>query len=516
LAEQAVEAFPKLVRLTSGEWAGRPFALEGWQADDIVRPTFGWRREDGTRRYRRVIVFVPKKNGKTEMAAGLGLVVTYADGELGGQGYCLATNRDQARIVFEKMSAMVAMSPALAKHFTPLKTAIWCAQLNNAIKPLTGKPQGKHGLEPSLIIGDEVHEWPDSELYDFVRTGAASRRQPLEFLISTAGVRQGFGWELWQHCQRVLAGEVDDPETLIVIYAAGQDDDWTDPAVWAKANPNFGVSVKEAYLAAEVAKARDNPRLENTFRRYHLNQWTEQLVRWIQMEKWGSVGTRWAAPEFESELEGQPCFIGLDLSSTTDLSAACLWFPPHGERQQWRKLTRVWMPADNVAVAVRRDHVGYDQWIASGAMRTTPGNTVDYGFIREAVLDDCSRFDVQAIGLDPFNAHQFAQQLQNDDGLPVVYVRQGFLSLNAPTKEFERLVLSGLVDHGGHPVARWCVGNAAVATDAAGSIKPAKDKSTGRIDTVAADIDALAVWLASRGPISNPWDDPDFSLSGNG
>jgi phage terminase large subunit-like protein len=232
------------------------------------------------------------------------------------------------------------------------------------------------------------------------------------------------------------------------------------------------------------------------------------------MDKWGPLDTRWSSPEFEGELFGQRCFMGIDLSSTTDLSAATLWFPPTDDRPQWRKLTRAWMPAESVAEAVRRDHANYDRWIEQGALLTTPGNTIDYGFIRESVLADCERFDVQAIGLDPFNAHQFAQQLLNDDGLPVVYVRQGFLSLNAPTKEFERLVLSGKVDHGGHPVARWCVGNVAVITDAAGSIKPAKHKSTGRIDVVAADIDALAVWLAQQGPAFNPWDDPEFSLKG--
>lgn len=511
-AEAAVQFFPQHLRFTKGEWAGRPFALEQWEADDIIRPAFGWKRKDGTRRYRRVVVWVPRKNGKTELAAGVSLIALLADGEIGAEVYAIAKDEKQARIVFNAATAMASQSPTLSQHVQPLKTAIYCPELNSSFKPLTGKAAGKHGLNPHGIIGDEVHEWPDAELYTFVHQGTAARRQPIEFLISTAGVRQGYGWELWQECQQILSGERDDPETLVVIYAAGDEDDWTDPATWAKANPNLGVSVKLEYLQTECERAQESPRLENDFRRYHLNQWTEQLVRWLPMDKWGPVADDWAERGYEDELLGQPCFGGIDLSSTTDLSAWCLWFPPTEGRPRWRKLTRAFMPAETVPVAERRDRAPYQQWVAKGAMLTTPGNVVDYDFIGAQVMADCERFEVQKIGLDPFNATQFAITMQNN-GVPIVFVRQGFLSLNAPTKELEKLVLSGMVEHGGHPVARWCAGNAATQMDPAGSIKPAKDKSTGRIDTIAADVNALAVWLDGQGGQAfNPWDDPDFSL----
>ncbi len=494
-ADIAVDWFGRNLCLTSGEWAGQPFVLDDWQAVRIIRPLFGWKRADGTRRYRRVVVWLPRKNGKSELAAGVGLFALTCDNERGGQGYCLARNRDQARIVFSKAAAMVELSPSLKEHLQPYQTSIYCPALMSALKPLTGSAKGKHGLEPHVIIGDEVHEWEDDELYNFVRMGSASRRQPIEFLISTAGTRKGFGWELWQYCQRVIDGEIADDDTLIVIYAADPDDDWKDPAVWAKANPGFGKSVKADYLEAKCIEAQASPRLENDFKRYHLNIWTEQAVRWIQMDRWGPVGTDWAATEFEAELEGADCYAGIDLSSTTDLSALCLWFPPSGDRKKWRKLTRAFVPADNMAERIRMDRVPFDQWLARGAIFATPGNVIDYDFIKEQLFRDASRFRIKAVGIDPFLATQLAIQLQAE-GLNVQFVRQGFLSLSAPSKEFERLVLSDMVDHGGHPVARWCVGNAAIATDAAGNIKPAKDKSTERIDVVAADINALACALA--------------------
>lgn len=497
-ADAAVGFFGTHLRLTDAEWAGKPFVLEAWQADEIVRPAFGWKRKDGTRRYRRVIVWVPRKNGKTELAAGVSLIALTADGEMGGQVYSIAKDKDQARIVFAKAQAMVNMSPTLSQHLECFKPSIYCAELAASFKPLSGSSSGKHGLSPSGIIGDEVHEWPDGDLYTFVHQGTAARRQPIEFLISTAGNRTGYGWELWDYCQKVLAGDIDDPETLIVIYAADPEDDWTDPATWAKANPNLGVSVKQDYLEAECRKAQESPRLENDFKRYHLNIWTEQAVRWLPLDKWGALDTRWAQPSFEAELEHEECFAGVDLSSTTDLTAYCLWFPPTDDRPRWRKLTRAFVPEDNIPIRVRRDRAPYDQWLRAGALKATPGNVIDYDFVKASIYDDAARFRIMGIGLDPFLATQLAIQLQAEGGLPVQMVRQGFLSLSAPSKELERLVLSEMVDHGGHPVARWCAGNVAVATDPAGNIKPDKSKSTERIDVIAADVNALALAIAGE------------------
>lgn len=524
-AEAAVAFFPRYLRLTTGEWAGRPFALEGWQADDIIRPLFGWKRKDGTRRYRRCYVWVPRKNGKTELAAGVALLALIADGEMGGQVFSIAADEKQAKLVFDKATAMVGWSPELSKFLTCFKTSIYCADLAAAFKPLSGNPRGKHGLNMSGLIGDEIHEWRDADLYTFVHQSAAARRQPIEFLISTAGTREGYGWEAWDYCLKVAGSEIDDPETLVVIYAADPEADWTSPETWAAANPNYPISPKHDYLEAECREARESPRKENDFKRYHLNIWTEQAVRWLSMEAWDACGfpagtvaagggceipppadiapgvrrapvnARWQT--LEEGLFGRRCFGGLDLSSTTDLTAWVMMFPPEEREGVWTMIVRAFMPEARIAERVRRDRAPYDQWARQGALITTPGNVVDYDFVKDQVYRDAQRFKVEAIGIDRFLAPQIAIQIQQE-GLNAQFFGQGFLSLSAPSKELERLVLDRRLDHGGHPAARWCAGNVAIATDPAGNIKPAKDKSTERIDIIAAAVNALGMALGAN------------------
>ena len=513
-AEAAVAFFPDYLRLTDAEWAGKPFHLAEWQADRIIRPAFGWKRRDGTRRYRRVIVWIPRKNGKTELAAGVSLLALIGDGEMGGQGYSIATDKNQASIVFTKAATMVGYSEPLKRHLECFKPSIYCAELNAAFKPLSGKPQGKHGLSPSVIIGDEVHEWENGDLYTFVHQGTGARRQPLEFLISTAGKKSGFGWELWDECQRILSGESEDEETLVVIFAADPDDDWTTEETWRKANPNLGVSPKLEYLRAECQKARELPRLENDFKRYHLNLWTEQAVRWLPIDAWDRCGLidpksdvprdaqrrvvndRWKT--LDDQLATRQCFGGLDLSTTIDLTAWVLVFPPQEEGGRWIWLPRIFMPEDNIAERVRRDRAPYDLWIKAGALIPTPGNVTDYDRMREQIFADCETYRVDQIAIDRWNATQLALQLQ-EEGLPVTLFGQGYASMSAPSKELERQVLGGLIDHGGHPALRWCAGNVAVQSDAAQNIKPTKEpgKSTERIDPLVAGIMGLGVAMQS-------------------
>ncbi len=496
-ADAAVAFFHDRLRLTEGEWAGRPFALERWQEEDIIRPLFGWKRADGTRKYRRCYVWVPRKNGKTELAAGVGLIALLGDGEPGGQVFAIAADKNQAAIVFSKATAMVRMSDSLGPRLDCLKGSIYSPDLNAGFRPLSGQPEGKHGLNMSGLIGDEIHEWADDRLYTFVHQSSASRRQPIEFLISTAGEKRGYGWEIWDYCQKVLDGTIDDPETLVVVYAADPADAWDDPATWAKANPNLGVSVKQSYLAAECAKAKELPRLENDFKRYHLNLWTEQAVRWIPLDRWDACAgaTRW--DRLAEQLAGDPCFIGLDLSQTIDLTCAMKIFPPHGGRDHWALLPRFYVPEARIAERVRRDRVPYDQWLKSGALQVTEGNVVDYEFVKADLRRDAETFHVVQAGFDPWNAMQVMIDMQNE-GLPVERVRQGYLSLSGPSKELERLVLDRDIVHGGHPLLRWCVGNVAIETDPAGNIKPSKAKSTERIDGVAALVTGLALAIRSE------------------
>lgn len=516
-ADRAVAFFPRYLRFTAGEWAGRPFALEPWQADDIVRPLFGWKRADGTRRYRRCYVWVPRKNGKTELAAGVSLLALLGDGEVGGQVLSIAKDHNQASIVFDKAAAMVNYSPDLSACLEAFKTSIWCPELQAVLKPLTGTPKGKHGLNMSGLVGDELHEWIDDRLYTFVHQSAASRRQPIEFLISTAGERSGYGWEVWNLCLKILSGEIDDPETLVVIYAADPEDDWLDPATWAKANPNIGVSVKREYLEAEAREARELPRRENDFKRYHLNLWTEQAVRWLPLEAWDGCGhplpaaieaqpapavrrasainDRWR--DLAESMRGRRACAGLDLSSTTDLTALVWVFPPEEEGGLWTVLPKFFVPDNRIPERVRRDRAPYDIWKREGALIATPGNVVDYAYVKRQIYEDAEIFRCDAIAIDRWNATQISVELR-EEGLNAVLFGQGFASMSAPSKELERLTLDRRLDHGGHPVLRWCAGNVAIATDAAGNIKPDKQNSTERIDGIVATVMGIGAALATQ------------------
>lgn len=514
-ADKAVAFFPKHLRLTTGEWANRPFLLEDWQADDIVRPLFGWKRADGTRRYRRCYVWIPRKNGKTELAAGIGLLVLLGDAEDGGEVYCIASEKDQARIVFDKATAMVAKSPSLSAQVECYKTSIYCPQLNAAIKPLSGKPEGKHGFNASGLIGDEIHEWRSGDLYTFIHDSTAARRQPLEFLISTAGKKGGYGEEVWDECQKIKDGTLDDPETLVVIYAADPEDDWTRPEVWAKANPNLGKTVPLDRVEYDCRRAKNLPRMENHFRQFRLNQWTEQAVRWLPIDAIDDEGRRfgwdhcigpiaWNDADYEKRLHGKRCFGGLDLSSTTDLSALVWWFPLQDGLSAPVVVCRFYKPADLIKAHAKRDKLPYDRWVKEGAITATPGNVVDYAFIQKQILRDAETFRIAYYGqhkreahegglaIDRFNATETAVKLEQE-GIPVVLFGQGFVSLSAPSKELERLVLCNGFHHGGHPVLRRHAQVVAVEQDAADNMKPAKNKSVERIDGIAALVNALGI-----------------------
>jgi len=523
-ADKAAGFFPKYLRLSEGEWAGQPFHLAGWQENDIIRPLFGWKCADGTRRYRRCFVWVPRKNGKTELAAGVALLALLGDGEPAGQVFSIASDASQAALVFTKATNMVARSPWMSENLTSLKNSIYCPQLNASFRPLSGKPTGKHGLSMSGLVGDEIHEWRSGDLYTFVHDSAAARRQPIEFLISTAGTKGTHGEEVYEECVRIKSGEVEDPSTLVVIYAADAEDDWTKPEVWAKANPNLNVSVKlegPSGLAAACRLAQQLPRLENDFKRYRLNMWTEQAVRWLPIAGIDDEGRRfgwdhcvgpvsWQA--MEASLFGRRAFGGLDLSATQDLSAWVLWFPGEDPNDLPKVLARFFKPADLIKAHTKRDRVPYDRWVQEGALIATPGNVIDYAFIREQIFRDAERYRIANIGIDRWNATQMSVELMQE-GLPVEFFGQGFASLSAPSKELERLVLSNGFEHGGHPILRRHAQAVAVETDAAGNIKPAKSKSAQRIDGIAGLVTAIGVSDKDQGPAPvSPWEDPNFSI----
>lgn len=521
-ADAAADFFPRYLRHTEAEWWGRPFVLLPWQRD-IVRTAFGWKRADGTRLVRQVYIEVPRKNGKTEFAAGLALLLLIADGEMGGQVYSMAVDENQARIVFAKASAMIAASEDLARVVETYKTSLYVPELLGSFKPLSRKPGSKHGFSPSGAVADELHEWPNGELHDVVHKGTAARRQPLEILITTAGQPgEGYGWEMHEYATAVLAGDIVDPTFHAVIFAADPADAWDDPATWAKANPGFGISVKEDYLRSEVEKARGRSAREGDFKRYHLNIWNAAKSSGLDMDAWRACRV---TPVTLASLAGRRVWAGLDLSSTTDLTALCLVahaLDGNGLDVWWR----FWMPAGikpgAIAERARRDRVPYDRWIDEGWIVATEGDVVDYDAVRAtisgAVAHDTHEgpaiaelCDLDRVAIDRWNATQIATQLQTD-GVAVAMFGQGFASMAAPTKEFERLITAGQLNHGGNPVAQWMAQAVELATDGADNFKPVKPNrkaSAKRIDGIVAAVMAIGVAAAAPEDTGSIYEDAE-------
>ena len=501
-AEWAVAFFERQCCLTTDEWARKPFILGGWQADWIIRQAFGWRRENKTRLYRRVMVWIPRKNGKTELMAGVSHLCLMGDGVHGAECYSIASTGDQATLVFESAKKMARYSATLGEEYEVFEDSLYLKATQSRFEPLTGKAKGKHGLKTTYLLGDEVHEWPDSNLYTYVRNAMASRAEPMEWLISTAGLDEGYGVDLWNESIGICEGSFDDPETLVLIWCAPQDPkveiDIEDPQVWAEANPNLGVSVRLDYMIRTAREAAQSPAKENDFKRYHLNIWTGQNERWLPMTAWNACAQPSTTPdlprwkELETLLAGQRCYIGLDLASTRDFCAESLLFPPNDAVPTWSLLVRLWWPDAQFRIGCQKTRVPFEEWRRAGAIRVTPGNAADHDAICDQVIADCQTFDVQHIGIDQFMAHSVALRL-TDEGLPVELIRWGMLSMGGPTKTFELRVLKGDLDHGGQPALRWMASNVSIKRDGKDNYMPDKAKSAQKIDGIAATVVAEAV-----------------------
>ena len=452
----------------------------------------------------------------TELAAGLACLLLLGDGEQGGQGYALAVDKEQARLVFSKAGSMISMSPQLRHRIEVYKNAIFVPELMASFKPLASNPDSKDGFSPTFAIGDEVHRWPSGAMAEVVHNGTAARRQPVEIYITTAGIRgDGYAWEMHELAEAHLRGEVIDPTFLPVIFAASPDADWRDETTWRAANPNYNVSVKATYMAEAAQKAARSPRAENDFKRFHLNIWTEQAERWLPMvgDEDGNQGWRECTAEPENpqlwrtlaeRVQGRTAYGALDLSLTRDLCSLCWAFPPERDGDRWIFLWRFWLPE----AAVRNEPIArrtrYESWAASGAITLTPGNVTDHAFIRRQINADAQVFRPAWIGIDPFNAGQMKVELFNEDGLPIEDFRQGFLSMSPAAKSFERLVSSAAIEHGSHPIAWQHARNAVVDRDAAGNIKPTKARAADKIDGIVAAVMACGGAVTAAPPVQEP------------
>ena len=506
-ALHAIEFFSHL-RHSTGEWAGQPFDLQPWQ-QFVVGSVFGWKRADGLRRFRTAYVEVARKNGKSALLAGIALYALVADGEAGAHVYAAATTRDQARIVFGEAERMVAASPALSARVTRTVNNLAVLPTASWFRPLSADASKMDGLNVHFAAVDEVHEHPGPEIIQKLNTATGARRQPLIFEITTAGHdRHSVCRQHHEFSVKALEGTLPHETAdawFAFIATIDSGDDWTDPTVWGKANPSLGVTVKIDDLKRQIDEAREMPAQQNAIRRLRLNEWTEQVTRWLDMEVWAEGGLSATAggadiagelSRLEQLLAGRECYGGLDLARVNDLSAFLLLFPPTRApalgslAEKWIVLSRFWVPEEDIGRRARRDRVPYDVWRDQGFLVATPGNATDFAFIEAEIVSLAGRFDLRELAYDRTFAGEIVQHLQ-DEGINLVQFGQGFLSMAAPTAELERLAVSRLLWHGGHPVLRWNASNVAVRHDPAGNIKPDKERSSERIDGIVALCNAL-------------------------
>lgn len=483
--------FFEILKHVKGEWAGCNFELQPWERF-VLGYIMGWIRQDGTRLVRTAYVEVPRKNGKTTLSAGLALYLTLCDGEEGAEVYCAATKRDQARLLFDTAKQMLLRVPVLKKRVRVFQSNISYEPTFSKFEPLGADVDTLDGLNIHGLIIDELHAHKDRGLWDVLTSATGARRQPLVFAITTAGLggTPSICRQEHDYSEQVLRRVVEDDSRFAFISTTDDGDDWTDPEVWEKVNPNYGISVKEDFLREECAKALANPAEQNKFRRYYLNEWVQQETRYIDLRAWdASAGI--VRPE---KLAGKLAYGGLDLASRIDLASFVLLFPPQDGDNNWYVLPYFWVPEASIVERARRDRVPYDAWVRQGFIRSTPGEVIDYQAVRADILRICEKYRIYRIGYDPWNATEFAQHLE-DAGYEMLEVRPGFRSMTEPTKELLRLVLEHKLRHGGHPVLRWMADNLVVKNDPAGNVKPDKGKSREKIDGIVALITALAVAL---------------------
>ena len=482
-------AFIESLCHTKGTWAGKRFELMDWQ-EQIIRDLFGILKPNGYRQFNTAYIEIPKKNGKSELAAAVALLLTCGDGEQRAEVYGAAADRQQASIVFDVAADMVRMCPALNKRVKILasqKRLIY-EPTNSFYQVLSAEAYSKHGFNVHGVVFDELHSQPNRKLYDVLTKGSGdARMQPLFFLITTAGTdTHSICYEVHQKAQDIIDGRKIDPTFYPVIYGADDTEDWTSPKVWKKCNPSLGETIGMDKVKTACESAKQNPGEENSFRQLRLNQWVKQAVRWMPMDKWDKC----AFAVNEEQLQGRVCYGGLDLSSTTDITAFVLVFPPLDEEDKYIILPYFWIPEDTLDLRVKRDHVPYDVWERQGYLQTTEGNVVHYGYIEKFIEELGKKFNIREIAFDRWGAVQMVQNLEGM-GFTVVPFGQGFKDMSPPTKELMKLTLEQKLAHGGHPVLRWNMDNIFIRTDPAGNIKADKEKSTEKIDGAVATIMAL-------------------------
>jgi len=518
-ADRAVRFFESL-KHTKGQFYGQPFTLLPWERQ-IVQDVYGTINGGGLRQYKYIYIEVPKKQGKTEIAAGAALYHMFADRETNGEVYGCAADREQASLVFDVAVDMIDQIPALKKRTRlNLSTKLITDRVSGTTyKAVSAESYTKHGLNISACIFDELHAQPNRDLWDVMTFGAGdARRQPIWWIITTAGDdpdRVSVGWEQHEYAERILAGDIIDPTWYPVIFCYNGDNIYNEEN-WAAANPSLGQTITIESVRESAEKAKQKPADERLFRWLRLNQWiTTKLTTWLPLDLFDSTIGSWTRAD---QLD-KDCYIGIDLSSTTDLTALAYIFPPQGTQLDWRVVWDCFIPSENMIERVRKDHVPYDQWQKANMITVTEGNVVDYTVIRERILEFAKFHKVKEICADRAFATMLIQELEQH-GLTCVDIPQTFISMTNPLSETERLLKDNKMTHEANPVARWCFGNASVAKNGNSQIKLVKEHKgksvvrTRRIDLISAWIDAMARAVSYKGLVdmSAAILDPDWGL----
>ena len=490
-AKKAVGFIETFITHTKGEMSGKPFLLEDWQKK-IVSDLFGWKnKKTDLRKYRTAYIQIGRKNGKSTLASALALYMLFADDERGSEIYSAAGDRQQAGIVHEIAKGMIVANPELSKRSKVYRNSIVNESKGNFYQAISSDSKTKHGFNANCIIFDELHTQPNRDLWDTLTTSVGSRRQPLTIAITTAGYdRNSICHEIYKYAQQVDNQSVKDETFYSCIYEAEMDDDITDEEVWKKANPNYGVSLKKNYMEIESQRAVDVPSYQNTFKRLMLNIWTDSVSVWIPNNEWMECHQ-----EFDySTLDGKECWGGLDLASTRDISAFVLLFKVD---EKYIVLPHLFIPEENAKKRSERDGVDYVTWKNQGHIIATDGDVADYNFIKEKINELSKKYRIQSIAYDRWNASQLVIDLQND-GANMDPFGQGFVSMSAPTKELEKLIIGKQIIHDDNPCMNWMLSNVAIQEDPAGNIKIAKNKSKEKVDGLVALVMALGEMMTEE------------------
>ena len=512
-----------------GEWVDQPLILSPWQAWATCN-LFAFRKggPDGPRRFSEAVVYVARKNGKTTWGAGLSLYATFFDNEPGSQGYYIATKEDQARIPFEMAKAMLRRSTYLQSALKPKQKTIESKKDagESFLKPLGQDSDTLDGLNTHYCLVDEMHAQKDRKLYDIIASSMPARRQPLMVCISTAGesLETSLGMMKYRHAQQVLSGAIKDPSTFCVIYEVPlstkrEEWDWKNPELWPMANPNIGVSVIIDRLEADFLKRQSEPGASDEFRKKHCNQWLAAEELWIDMDQWWASG-RENIPS-EEDIAQMPAYMGLDLGRTDDFSSVVLYIPKMGgeyfEEPEWEtgaNVLRAWhfFPEDKIEERQKRFRVPLLDWVESGKLIPTPGKVTDYAYIFEKIRELEKKYAIENISFDPHYADQITVWLEQD-GHEMIEVSQYFKEITGPTQELGKQIVAGTLAHEDCPVLAWMASNAVIRTNVDGYIKLDKQTSIGKIDGLAATVNAMATWMRSKGKyFASRYDDPEEEL----